>query len=310
MNRKEQIRSSSNSKTSTAMPVEPTTSNFSMMTRVLQGRRRLEPATFVTAADQPTKPLSKIFRKDLVLQTSRRLHSSISSLRKNAINNTLPHIPSRESARALPTGTLLSFRPSLHKSLHQSLHLNHRESPLVSPLVSPHASPLEDPLKGLQKDPQKDPQKGQLMLQQMLQLPQLVLLLIQPLRQLPRLVLRLIQFLCQLPQLMLRLILLLRQLPQLVLRLIQLLRLWLPHQHQLLQPLRLWLLHQIQYLPLRYRKFQLCHRQLLGSQLRMGMERTKKTTTTQNIHTDCFVSVSSLECNYLDNNKPFIHKIK
>merc|ERR1719420_2083025 len=231
MNRKEQIRSSSNSKTSTAMPVEPTTSNFSMMTRVLQGRRRLEPATFVTAADQPTKPLSKIFRKDLVLQTSRRLHSSISSLQKNAINNTLPHIPSRESARALPTGTLLSFRPSLHKSLHQSPHLNHRESPLVSP----HASPLEDPLKGLQKDPQKDPQKGQLMLQQMLQqmlqLPQLVLLLIQPLRQLPRLVLLLIQPLRQLPRLVLlltqplrQLIQPLRQLPRLVLRLIQPLR--------------------------------------------------------------------------------------
>merc|ERR1719420_2546070 len=216
MNRKEQIRSSSNSKTSTAMPVEPTTSNFSMMTRVLQGRRRLEPATFVTAADQPTKPLWKIFRKDLVLQTSRRLHSSISSLQKNAINNTLPHIPSRESARALPTGTLLSFRPSLHKSLHQSLHLNHRESLLVSP----HASPLEDPQKGLQKDPQK----GQLMLQQMLQLPRLVLLLIQPLRQLPRLVLLLIQLLCQLSQLVLLLTQPLRQLPRLVLRLIQPLR--------------------------------------------------------------------------------------
>merc|ERR1719420_2186328 len=199
MNRKEQIRSSSNSKTSTAMPVEPTTSNFSMMTRVLQGRRRLEPATFVTAADQPTKPLWKIFRKDLVLQTSRRLHSSISSLRKNAINNTLPHIPSRESARALPTGTLLSFRPSLHKSLHQSLHLNHRESPLVSP----HASPLEDPLKGLQKDPQKGQLMLQQMLQQMLQLPQLVLLLIQQMLQLPRLVLLLIQPLRQLPRLVL-----------------------------------------------------------------------------------------------------------
>ena len=48
---KEEIQSFSKSKTSTAIPVEPTISNFSMITRLLQDRRRSKPATFATAAD-------------------------------------------------------------------------------------------------------------------------------------------------------------------------------------------------------------------------------------------------------------------